>query len=258
MSLKNPFNPNLTLNYPNTKYLVASFYKFVEIYNVKELQQSLKNLCAEKELLGTIILSQEGINSTLCGTAENLESVLSHLKTYTEFSDLDIKFSKAELAPFHKLKVLVKKEIVTLRKPEVKVSEKTGHFVPAEQWNELISNPEVLVIDTRNNYETTVGTFQGAIDPNTESFTQFPDFIKTLPAESKKKKIAMFCTGGIRCEKASSFLLSQGFENVYQLQGGILKYLEKVPAEQSLWQGECFIFDDRLKLEKESICELKK
>lgn len=226
-------------------FTIAAFYKFVDLNNPALLQKELLQKCKNHNILGTIILSHEGINGTLAGGEQNIQLLLKEIMNYSMFSDLVIKFSKSNIQPFKKLKITIKKEIVTLRQPNISVTHKTGFFVEPENWNDLISDPNVLVIDTRNIYETEIGSFKNAVDPKTDTFTEFPEFIQKNCSSLKKKKIAMFCTGGIRCEKASSFLLSQGFENVYQLHGGILKYLEKIPPEKSLWQGECFIFDNR-------------
>lgn len=245
-------------------FFIVSFYKFVEIKPIKDLkalQADLRKATVSEEILGTILLAEEGINGTLSGNESNIRRFLDYLNKDLLFSNLETKFSSSDTAPFQKLKILIKKEIVTLGIPDLKPEVHTGVFIPPEQWNEVISDPECLVIDTRNEYETALGSFKNAIDPKTDSFVEFPQFIQRQLAEQntelqktiyKKRKIAMFCTGGIRCEKASSYLLSLGFENVVQLQGGILKYLEKIPKEESLWEGECFIFDSRGVVDKES------
>ncbi len=225
---------------------VATFYKFVALPDYETLQQPLKAICQAQQIKGTILLAAEGINGTLAGTRHGIDAVLAYIQADQRLQDLDIKESPAADLPFEKLKVRLKKEIVTLGLPEVSPTQQVGTYVAAQQWNELIADPTVTVIDTRNDYEVGMGTFQRAQNPNTPTFNKFPDYIKNNLDPTKHKKVAMFCTGGIRCEKASSYLLSQGFETVYHLQGGILKYLEEIPEEQSLWQGECFVFDDRV------------
>ncbi|MGB7250845.1 MAG: rhodanese-related sulfurtransferase [Phormidesmis sp.] len=225
---------------------VATFYKFVALPDYPLLQQPLKQLCEEQRVKGTILLAQEGINGTVAGDRRAIHSVLSHIKSDPRLADIDIKESPATRWPFEKLKVRLKKEIVTLGLPEVSPTRQVGTYVAAEQWNQIISDPDVTVIDTRNDYEVGMGSFQRAQNPNTATFHEFPTYAKENLDPTQHKKIAMFCTGGIRCEKASSYLLDQGFESVYHLKGGILKYLEDVPAEESLWQGECFVFDERV------------
>lgn len=225
---------------------VATFYKFVALPDYKNLQQPLKEICQAQQVKGTILLAAEGINGTLAGTRHGIDAVLDHIQTDQRLNDLDIKESPAADFPFEKLKVRLKKEIVTLGLPEVSPTQQVGTYVTAQQWNDLIADPTVTVIDTRNDYEVGMGTFKRAQNPNTATFNEFPDYTKNNLDPAKHKKVAMFCTGGVRCEKASSYLLSQGFEAVYHLKGGILKYLEEIPEEQSLWQGECFVFDERV------------
>jgi len=234
-------------------YWVVAFYKFTELTDIVNLQATLKQFCISHEILGTILIANEGINGTVSGREESIQAVVAFLKANAHFADLDCKYSYADFSPFQKIKIFVKKEIVTLGVPNIKPALKTGTPIAPEAWDQLINDPEVFLIDTRNTYETELGTFKGALDPKTENFRDFPNFVKENLDPKKHKKIAMFCTGGIRCEKASSYLLEQGFENVYQLQGGILKYLERTDSEKSSWQGECFIFDDRIVLEKEFI-----
>lgn len=224
---------------------VITFYKFVQLNDFAELRQPLAALCQAKGIKGTILLAQEGINATLSGTEENLETVLTHLKQDPRLVDLTHKTSWAEEQPFERMKVKLKKEIVTLGQP-VSPTQKVGTYVEPQDWNQVISDPDVTVVDTRNHYEVDIGTFRGATDPETNSFREFPDYTAEQLDLAKHKKVAMFCTGGIRCEKASSYLLEQGFEQVYHLKGGILKYLEEVPANESLWEGECFVFDERV------------
>jgi len=238
------------------QYRVAAFYKFIELADAQSLQIQLQKLCEEHNVRGTILLASEGINSTIAAKPDDLQIVISHLLDDARFSDLDIKYSNADTIPFRKIKILIKKEIVTLGMPHLKPHEKTGTPVSPHEWHHLIADPEVLVIDTRNDYEVALGAFKKAINPQTEKFSDFIDFAHKTLDVTKHKKIAMYCTGGIRCEKASSYLLESGFENVYQLQGGILKYLAEVNSDESLWEGDCFIFDTRVSVNQETL-ELK-
>ena len=225
---------------------VATFYKFVALPDYANLQQPLKERCLAQNIRGTILLAQEGINGTIAGTRQDVYAVLNHIKADARLSDIDIKESLASKLPFERMKVRLKKEIVTIGLPEVSPTKTVGTYVSAEEWNQIISDPEVVVIDTRNDYEVGMGSFQRAKNPETESFREFPKYAEENLDPTKQKKVAMFCTGGIRCEKASSYLLSKGFEEVYHLKGGILKYLEEIPEEESLWEGECFVFDERV------------
>jgi UPF0176 protein len=227
-------------------YVVAAFYKFVTLDDLAERRQALLHICQQHHIKGTILLATEGINGTICGTRSGIDAILVYLRADPHFTDLEHKESQAQKPPFDRLKVRLKQEIVTFGIPTVNPTTTVGTYVKPQDWNELIANPDVLVIDTRNEYEVEIGTFTGAIDPHTESFTQFPEYVANHLDPDKHKQIALFCTGGIRCEKATSYLLNQGFENVYHLQGGILKYLEEVPATESQWEGECFVFDDRV------------
>jgi UPF0176 protein len=226
--------------------VVATLYKFVSLPDYRELQAPLLSFSQSQEIKGTLLLAQEGINGTISGYRQQIDAVLAFLRADSRFADLEHKESYTETPPFERMKVRLKKEIVTLGLPEINPNEKVGIYVQPEAWNDLISNPEVTVIDTRNDYEVTIGTFKGAENPQTQTFRDFPQYVKQHLDSSKQKKVALFCTGGIRCEKASSYLLSQGFEEVYHLKGGILKYLEAVPPEESLWEGECFVFDERV------------
>ena len=195
---------------------------------------------------GTLLLAKEGINGTISGSDSAINQVLDYLNADKRLEDLDYKFSYSETIPFKRLKVKLKKEIVTLGIADIDPTYSVGTYVKARDWNELISDPEVVLIDTRNNYEFEIGSFKGAINPNTETFRQFPSYTQNNLEQYRNKKIAMFCTGGIRCEKSTAYLKLKGFKNVYHLQGGILKYLEEVEEEESLWEGECFVFDDRV------------
>jgi UPF0176 protein len=226
-------------------YLVATFYKFVLLPDCQTLRDRLHECCRTHQIKGTILLAEEGINGTITGTAAAVRSVIAYLETDDRFADLDIKAAWAKTITFAKLKVKVKSEIVSFGQPQVNPAEQVGTYVKPEDWNALISDPEVLVIDTRNEFEVAVGSFRGAIDPQTAAFREFPQYVAHLD-RATHQKVAMFCTGGIRCEKASAYMLSQGFDQVYHLEGGILKYLETVPPEQSLWEGECYVFDQRV------------
>lgn len=226
--------------------VVATFYKFVKLPDYISKQAPLLDYCQQQGIKGTILLAQEGINGTIAGSRQSIDIVLSFLRNDPRLTDLEVKESAAESPPFERMKVKLKKEIVTLGQLQADPNQQVGTYVSPQDWNELISDPDVVVIDTRNNYEVVIGTFKGAINPQTHSFREFPGYVKNSLDPSEHKKIAMFCTGGIRCEKASSYLKSQGFEQVYHLKGGILKYLEEIPPEQSLWEGECFVFDERV------------
>ena len=229
-----------------SKFLTAALYKFVSLPDYKDLQQPMLDICLKHNIKGTILLALEGINGTIAGKTEDIHAVLDYLRQDARFSDLEHKESYADTHPFYRMKVKLKKEIVTMGVNGVDPNLVVGTYVKPEDWNAIISDPDVIVLDTRNDYETHIGTFKGAIDPKTSTFREFPKFVEQNLDKTKNKKVAMFCTGGIRCEKASSFMKQQGFEEVYHLQGGILKYLETVPKAESLWEGECFVFDQRV------------
>lgn len=228
---------------------IAAFYKFVDIEDPATLQDRLRQLCRRLHVRGTILIAREGINATVSAADADIGALIGGLRSDARFADLQVKFSAAAGHPFQRLKVKIKPEIVTFGVPDVRPSDATGYLVEPENWNALISEPGVVVIDTRNDYEVEIGTFEGARNPQTRSFGEFRDYVAAELAVDPSQKIAMFCTGGIRCEKASAYLIAQGFPNVYQLHGGILNYLEKIPSQQSLWQGECFVFDERVALE---------
>lgn len=228
-----------------TKYVVAALYKFANLPDFEALIPPLKAVCRENHIKGTLLLATEGINGTIGGPREGIDAVIAYLRQDERFNGLEYKESFASEQPFYRLKVRPKKEIVTLGVPGVDPNKKVGTYVTPEQWNEIISNPDVILVDTRNDYEYRVGTFQGAVNPNTKTFREFPKFVQEKLCPTKHRRVAMFCTGGIRCEKASSYMLEQGFEEVYHLQGGILKYLENIRPEESLWEGDCFVFDNR-------------
>lgn len=231
---------------------VAAFYQFAALPDYRELREPLRTLCAGLALKGSVLLAEEGINGTLAGPAEAIDRLVAELQSGALFGGrldhLELKFSTAAAMPFGRLKVRLKKEIVTLGDPATDPTRQVGTYVDPAAWNELIATPDTLVIDTRNAFEVEMGSFAGAVDPRIKSFGQFKDFVARELDPQKHRRIAMFCTGGIRCEKASSYLLSRGFAEVYHLKGGILKYLEGVPAGQSRWQGECFVFDERVAL----------
>lgn len=233
-----------------SKYLTAALYKFVSLPDFKALQAPILAACTNHNIKGTLLLAEEGINGTIAALPDDIHALLNYLRTdslfQNRFADLEHKESFADEHPFYRMKVKLKKEIVTLGVPGVSPTKKVGTYVKPEDWNALISDPDVVLIDTRNDYEVDIGTFKGAIDPKTTTFREFPEYIAQNFDRTKHKKVAMFCTGGIRCEKASSYMMDQGFEEVYHLQGGILKYLETVPEAESMWEGECFVFDQRV------------
>jgi UPF0176 protein len=226
--------------------ILANFYKFVRLADWKEKKPGLLAYCQEKSIKGTILLAQEGINGAIAGLEKNVTEVLNFLRCDPLLVDLEIKTNPINELPFQRMKIKLKKEIVTIGVENVDPNDKVGVYIEPENWNQLINDPEVVLIDTRNEYEFKIGTFRGAKNPHIHSFRQFPEYIHNNLEPQKAKKVALFCTGGIRCEKATSLMLNQGFEEVYHLKGGILKYLEKVPQEQSLWEGECFVFDERV------------
>lgn len=233
-------------------FTVAAMYKFTALPDFEALQGPLQTVCRENGVMGTILLAEEGLNGTIAGTAEGIKAAIDHILSDGRFDGMSLKYSYAAQMPFHRMKVRLKKEIVTMGKPIADPNKQVGTYVKPEEWNDLISDPDVILVDTRNEYEVAIGTFKGAEDPQTASFREFPDWVEALKeraSEGGKPKVAMFCTGGIRCEKASSYMKAEGFDEVYHLEGGILKYLEKVPEEESLWQGECFVFDQRVSVE---------
>lgn len=225
--------------------VVAALYKFATLENYRDLREPLLQACLDAGIKGSLLLAREGINGTIAGSREGIDRVLDYLRADERLRDLEHKESRDDTQPFLRMKVKLKKEIVTLGVEGIDPNVEVGQYVEPRDWNALISDPEVLLIDTRNDYEVQIGTFEGAIDPQLRTFREFPDYVQRFDP-TRHKKVAMFCTGGIRCEKASAFMLQQGFEEVYHLKGGILKYLEEVPAEQSLWKGECFVFDNRV------------
>ncbi len=233
-------------------FKVAAFYQFAALPDFRDLREPLRALCADLKLKGSVLLAHEGINGTLAGTAVAIDELVDALCGGSLFGgrldNLELKFSSAAAMPFGRLKIRLKKEIVTLGDAETDPTRRVGIYVDPADWNDLIAAPETLLIDTRNAFEVAMGTFDGAVDPGIKSFGQFREFAARHLDPVKHRRIAMFCTGGIRCEKASSYLLSRGFAEVYHLKGGILKYLEGVPETQSRWHGECFVFDERIAL----------
>jgi UPF0176 protein len=229
---------------------MAAFYHFTELPDYKMMRIPLKEFCDTHQLKGTILLAKEGINSTIAGSREAIDAVLAYLRNDPRLQNLEHKESYCQGIPFQRMKVRLKKEIVTLGVPDIDPRHRVGTYIDPQDWNELIADPDVIVIDTRNNYEVEFGTFKNAVNPNLETFGEFPDYVQEQLNPEKHQKIAMFCTGGIRCEKASAYMLSQGFSEVYHLKGGILKYIEEVPKEESIWEGECFVFDDRISIDK--------
>ena len=237
-----------------SEIVVCALYKFVTLDNYQDLRSPLLAFMLERKIRGTLLLAQEGINGTVAASRENIDALLAYLQNDPRLAELSYKESYTDTPPFMRTRVKLKKEIVTMGVEGIDPKRVVGTYVKPKQWNELISSPDVLLIDTRNDYEYQVGTFQNAINPHTTNFREFPDYVKDHLDPNKHKRVAMFCTGGIRCEKSTAFLKEQGFDEVYHLEGGILKYLEDVPEQESLWQGECFVFDDRVtvnhKLEK--------
>ena len=229
-----------------TNFLTAALYKFVELSDFAELRAPLLACCEANQVVGTILLAEEGINGTIAGAPENVYAVLAFLRSDTRFADLVHKESRSPKPPFYRLKVRLKREIVTLGVPDINPNQMAGQYVKPEEWNKLLDDPDVVVVDVRNDYEVSIGTFKGAINPKTKSFSELPEWVEQETALQHKPKVAMFCTGGIRCEKSTAFLRKVGFDEVYHLEGGILKYLETVPEAESRWEGECFVFDERV------------
>ena len=223
--------------------VVCALYKFVTLENYQALRQPIQNVMEKNHVRGTLLLANEGINGTIAGSRHAIDTVITWLKSDSRLAELECKESITGVMPFNRTRVKLKKEIVTMGIEGIDPKQVVGTYVNAQEWNSLIDDPEVLVIDTRNDYEFQVGTFKNAINPNTQSFREFPQYVKENLDSDKHKKVAMFCTGGIRCEKSTAFLKQQGFDEVYHLKGGILKYLEEMPIESTLWEGECFVFD---------------
>lgn len=233
-------------------YKVAALYQFVPLPDFRELKDPLHKLCSDLEIKGTLLLAHEGINGTVAGSDEAIDALMTELRDGALFkgrlNNLELKFSTAGEMPFKRMKVRLKKEIVTLGDPQTNPLRRVGTYVTPTEWNRLLEEPGIVLLDTRNDFEVEMGTFAGAVDPRIKRFSEFRDFVRTELDPKQHRKVAMFCTGGIRCEKASSYMLAQGFEEVFHLKGGILKYLEEVPETESRWNGGCFVFDERVAL----------
>lgn len=225
---------------------VVALYRFVLLDNYESMREPLLNFCLDRHIRGTLLLAHEGINGTVAGSDSAIDELLNYLRADDRLADLDCKFSSHEERPFLRMKVKLKREIVTMGQEDIDPNVCVGRYVSPQEWNALIDDPDVLVIDTRNEYEVEIGTFAGAVNPHTNSFREFPDWVEQNLDPKKHKKVAMFCTGGIRCEKSTSLLVSRGFEDVWHLKGGILNYLEQTPEEDTRWEGECFVFDSRV------------
>ncbi|PWJ94009.1 UPF0176 protein [Mesorhizobium loti] len=236
----------MTPSNPSQPLRVAALYRFARLDAFEALRAPLAAFCCGRGIKGTLLLAHEGINGTVAGGETAIAELIGYLEAIEGLAGLEVKYSVATEMPFHRMKVRLKREIVTMGVDDIDPSKSAGTYVAPADWNALISQPDTVIIDTRNAYEVSIGTFRGAIDPATASFREFPAWVEAHRAELEGRKVAMFCTGGIRCEKATAYVRSLGFEDVFHLKGGILKYLEEVPAEQSLWQGECFVFDERV------------
>ncbi|WP_027229513.1 rhodanese-related sulfurtransferase [Phyllobacterium sp. UNC302MFCol5.2] len=230
----------------NLPFKVAALYRFARLDHYQSLQEPLAKLCCGLGIKGTLLLAAEGVNGTVAGSAAAIQQLVDFLNAEPAIAGMELKYSYASEMPFKRMKVRLKKEIVTMGVADIDPLQSVGTYVEPENWNALIAAPDTILIDTRNDYETAIGTFAGAVDPQTKTFREFPQWVEDHRDELEGKKIAMFCTGGIRCEKATAFVKGLGFEDVYHLKGGILKYLEDVPAEESRWNGECFVFDERV------------
>jgi UPF0176 protein len=233
-------------------YKVAALYQFVPLPDFREIKEPLHRLCLDLGIRGTLLLAHEGINGTVAGTEEGIDALMAELRAGPLFQgrvdNLELKFSSASEMPFKRMKVRLKKEIVTLGEPQTDPLRRVGTYVSPAEWNRLLEEPGIVLLDTRNDFEVEIGTFEGAVDPRIKRFSEFKDFVRNELDPKQHRKVAMFCTGGIRCEKASAYMLNQGFEEVFHLKGGILKYLEDVPEAESRWKGECFVFDERVAL----------
>jgi len=233
------------------KFVVTTFYKFVHLSDVQDTQVKFIKFCTDYKIKGTILLAEEGVNSTLTGERHNIDAFYKFIRCMNEFSDMEFKESFSEYEPFKKLKVRIKPEIVRLKIPNLDMN-KIGEYLDTKEWDELISKKETIVIDTRNDYEVIFGTFKNAQNPKTRNFSDLPEWVdRNLKNVDKNTPIAMFCTGGIRCEKSTSYMKNIGFKNVYHLKGGILKYIEDTKGKESMWEGKCFVFDDRVAVDSE-------
>lgn len=229
-----------------SQIVVCAMYKFVTLEDFEDMRQPILNTMIQNKVKGTLLIANEGINGTIAGTQEGITALLNYLKSDPRLADIDYKESYHDEMPFYRSKVKLKKEIVTLGVEDIDPNKVCGKHVKPKDWNELISDPDVLLVDTRNEYEIEIGTFKNAVNPHTDNFREFPEYVDENLDPKKQKKVAMFCTGGIRCEKSTALMLEKGFEEVYHLEGGILKYLEEVPKEETMWEGECFVFDSRV------------
>ncbi len=229
-----------------SKYVVCALYKFVALDNFKEMRQPLTDVLERNNIKGTLLLAHEGINGTVSGSRQAIDTLLEYLNQDRRMNPISFKESLDDEQPFYRTKVKLKKEIVTMGVEGIDPRQTVGTYVHPKDWNALISDPDVLLIDTRNDYEIEIGTFKNAVNPKTDTFREFPEYVKQELDPAKNKKVAMFCTGGIRCEKSTAYLKEQGFEEVYHLEGGILKYLEDIPESNSMWEGDCFVFDNRV------------
>ena len=236
---------------PMQEIIIASFYKFVSLENFETLREPMLAKMQEINIKGTILLASEGVNGSFAGNREQMDLFYEFIRQDTRFADLNFKETFDKENPFEKTKVKLRKEIVTMGINGIDPLKSVGTYLTPEEWNELISDPDVVLIDTRNDYEYGLGTFKNAINPNTENFRNFPEYVQEHLLDKKDKKIAMFCTGGIRCEKSTAYLKDLGFENVFHLHDGILNYIEKIPKEQSLWEGQCFVFDNRVAVDEQ-------
>ena len=231
---------------------VASFYRFLDLADTSKFASALQGVCDEQGLLGTVLVAPEGFNGSITGDESGIRNVFAWIEQSLALKEpIEARWNEVSEPPFRRMRVRLKREIVSLGRPDILPHKKTGTYVSGDKWNELIADPEVMVIDTRNSYEFEVGTFPRAIDPQTDNFRQFPEFAEKLAESSSDRPLAMFCTGGIRCEKATALMLELGFDEVYHLQGGILKYLEDIPAEENHWDGECFVFDTRVAVDRD-------
>jgi UPF0176 protein len=242
------------MSYSPAGVVVTALYRFAKFPDFESFREPLQSLMVKEGVKGTLLLATEGINGTIAGSRQGIDAVIAWLESDDRFTGIEVKESYVNNNPFYRTKVKLKREIVTMGIEGIDPNDIVGTYVDPGDWNKLISDPEVLLLDTRNDYEVEIGTFENAVNPDTETFREFPDYVSKELDPKKQKKVAMFCTGGIRCEKSTAYLKQQGFEEVFHLKGGILNYLEQVPEEESMWQGECFVFDNRVtvnhKLEK--------
>ena len=236
----------MTLNNTSGAFVVCALYRFVRLKDYEAMQEPLLNTLLKNQVKGTLLLGYEGINGTIAGTRDGIDAVIAWLNNDKRLTGFSYKESFDKQMPFYRTKVKLKNEIVTMGIEGIDPNHTVGSYVKPEDWNALISDPDVVLVDTRNDYEVGIGTFKGALDPNTKTFREFPDYVKNNLNPEKNKKVAMFCTGGIRCEKSTAYLKEQGFKDVYHLEGGILKYLEEIDENNSMWEGECFVFDNRV------------